>query len=304
MKRNKHSQIPRRFAMRKNQARLSMGIRSLIVAFLLVSLTGCVSGTSENYLDPDSPVLSLRAVFDDDAIAKALAPSCLELQRMVPSKADLKLYKNRIAKMKKVGSNPRKARSFQLKNNWVEFVQVDDSLDHDIATSVKSALEKLVATEKRISFNDRDAFVSLFAEDLRGIAMTQCELSSSVPAAQKVVHKYVALSAAINDAALSAPWYPSGYNLWAEDSTLAWKWFSKSCYLGDSCWHIKVISETGCPDGIYAELLELDSADNVIDYTNDSIPVLGAGNTAILEFSTYNSSTSSGRLATLDCHSY
>jgi len=99
------------------------------------------------------------------------------------------------------------------------------------------------------------------------------------------------------------PWYPADYTVRSDE--IAYRWMTKGSYRCDSgsnCWGIEVIAHYGC-SGIYAELSVMDSADRVIDYANDSIGAVRAGQHGILKPSFYSDGGShTGRLASLTCN--
>lgn len=82
-----------------------------------------------------------------------------------------------------------------------------------------------------------------------------------------------------------------------------WEWVDKPvCGLDARCWQIRVSSDDGCPNGLYAELNLLDEAGTVIDYTNDSLGVLPPATSAVLTFETYNAAAAKGDVAQVTCN--
>lgn len=98
------------------------------------------------------------------------------------------------------------------------------------------------------------------------------------------------------------PWYPKGYREW-EDG-LAWKWADayEDCY---SCRynHIRVISRSGCAGGVYAEV-NFERGGSVVDWTNDTVPYLGANSKALMTFRTWSDGNLSTSLTKLTCNTY
>ncbi len=88
------------------------------------------------------------------------------------------------------------------------------------------------------------------------------------------------------------------------EENVTWEWVEDpQCdSSGARCWQIKVYSDTGCPDGLYAELNVLDASDTTIDYTNDSLGVLPPGRSAILTFDYYGDGAKSGEIAKVSCY--
>lgn len=99
-------------------------------------------------------------------------------------------------------------------------------------------------------------------------------------------------------------WYPEGFEYYDDD--LAYKFVtfegSDPCSSECSFWKVKVISQYGCPNGVYLEMNISDSSGTVIDWTNDSVPSLGANQSAVLNLITYDDSADSGTITDLVCH--
>jgi hypothetical protein len=69
-----------------------------------------------------------------------------------------------------------------------------------------------------------------------------------------------------------------------------------------TCWQMRVTTQDGCPDGLYAEI-NIESGGTVVDYSNDALGSLGAGETALLEFTdTSESGGRTGSLGQIDCY--
>ena len=101
------------------------------------------------------------------------------------------------------------------------------------------------------------------------------------------------------------PWYPEGFNEYAGDSQIAWRWLEKgeySCSYGDHCWGMAIIAREGCPSSLYVEIAILDSSDTNIGYTNDTTSGLGAGQKAKLVFEDFTAGAKSARLTEISCY--
>lgn len=105
-------------------------------------------------------------------------------------------------------------------------------------------------------------------------------------------------------------WVPSGYNIWANNSNVAWKWedtTNSSCNVDATggCYKAMFISQTGCPSGFYAAINLLDAAasedGNVIGYQNASLPALGAMESASLEFDDTDGNSKSAHMSEISC---
>jgi hypothetical protein len=98
-------------------------------------------------------------------------------------------------------------------------------------------------------------------------------------------------------------WIPEGFNKW--DENVVWKWVDRDADCTECVyWHIQILSKNGCPSGVYASI-NISRNDEVIDWTNDSIPYLSAGQKAVLAFEKYSLSGSGsnyeGELTELNC---
>lgn len=64
-----------------------------------------------------------------------------------------------------------------------------------------------------------------------------------------------------------------------------------------------VVSEAGCPGGLYVEANFIDGNGVVVDWSNDSIPTLGAMEHALVEIYTYNETPNlSVKITKVNCH--
>lgn len=281
-----------------------IAIGAAAIVAVLVGVISISAAEDAKYLKPgNSPLLadSLSAIKVDEA-AQA---KCADLAATIPSNATVQALISRTGVMNKyIAGTARKASSFVSATAWIDSTEITDistAMDDVLA----GALDDVIAKTQTIRESDRTEFADLWAEDFKNVAIEKCGLQSQLTAATDAETAFTAAKSSLTSLAASVPWYPDGYYEWASDSNLAWKWVDGyNCNLGDWCWHIKVITASGCPGGLYAEMNILDSGDNVVDYTNDTVARLGAGSTAILEFATYNSVHASGQMATITCHSY
>jgi major membrane immunogen (membrane-anchored lipoprotein) len=106
-----------------------------------------------------------------------------------------------------------------------------------------------------------------------------------------------------SDPGLDTSWTPAGFNEW--DDNVAWKWVERESDCSDCIyWHIQIVTNMGCPNGVYSSI-NISENDEVVDWTNDSIPYLGPGQKAVLAFEKYGLSGSGsdyeGSLTELNC---
>lgn len=98
---------------------------------------------------------------------------------------------------------------------------------------------------------------------------------------------------------------PEGFTYWRDDGTVAWRWVEGlDCpSYSDGCWHVDVVTRDGCPDGVYVSLNKLNADETVVGYTNDTLPVLEAGQVGRLTLTASSDDGEvSGRVAEIDCH--
>lgn len=100
-------------------------------------------------------------------------------------------------------------------------------------------------------------------------------------------------------------WVPDGYDWHSDDFATKWvtnegDWPCSDC----NFWKLKIVPHYDCYSGVYAEINMLDSAETVVDWTNDSLPSLSAGQTGLLVFENYpfDDNIDSGQLTELTCH--
>ena len=106
-------------------------------------------------------------------------------------------------------------------------------------------------------------------------------------------------------APVEVDWAPAGYT--QADEYLAYKFTTnQGAWPCEDCnfWKVTVIANEDCSGGVYAEMNLLDSAGTIVDWTNDTVPYLAAGQKAILKFEhyPYDSSLKSGQLTKLECN--
>lgn len=132
-------------------------------------------------------------------------------------------------------------------------------------------------------------------------SVASCGLEDVYGEAKAKAVKLNALAERITAAAERKPWYPKGYEE-IEDG-LAVKFIrgaGSDCY-DCSYWTVDVVSEYGCPSGLYIEMNIFDANDTVIDWTNDTVASLGPGQKARMQFVTYNDNSDSGQITEVNC---
>jgi hypothetical protein len=109
----------------------------------------------------------------------------------------------------------------------------------------------------------------------------------------------------IEEPIIDKSWVPAGFEWHSDDFATKWvtqegDWPCSDC----NFWKLKVIPQYDCSNGVYAELNMLDSADTVVDWSNDSLPSLSAGQTGLLIFENYpyDEGIDGGQLTELKCN--
>lgn len=97
-------------------------------------------------------------------------------------------------------------------------------------------------------------------------------------------------------------WIPKGYELIGENVAGKIANHTIDCIdCGGLSW--KVVSKLGCMNGLYVEANFIDESGTVIDWSNDSIPTLGAMEKGIIELITYSDAPNlSVELSQVNCN--
>lgn len=113
------------------------------------------------------------------------------------------------------------------------------------------------------------------------------------------------------DASEDVPaWTPQGFDNYDDSSGSAvwWRWVAPGYVTcseyATSCWQIEVVSEYGCPNGLYAALNFLDANQTAVGYTNASLPALVSEQVGRLTFDRVeeNGAPRTGQIAEISCY--
>ena len=278
---------------------IAIGAAALVA--ILVSVVGISAAEDAKYLKPDSaPALadSLSATKVDTA-AQA---KCIDLASTLPSDATVQALISRSLVMNKYTAGAaRRANKFLNATAWINSTELPDisaSMDEVLA----GGLDDVIAKTASIRESDRQAFADLWTEEFKNLAIDKCGLTEKLAAATAAEAGFKSAKDSLETLAASVPWYPDGYTEWSEDSNIAWKWINGRDCSYSYCWHVGVVTNTGCPSGVYVEVNILDSGDNVIDYSNGTLSSLGPSQTGIIEIS--NSYSATGQISKISCHRY
>lgn len=281
---------------------IAIGAGALVAVVAATAVIVAVDNS--RYLKPEaSPALetSLSPVKVEEA---ALA-ICSDLEAAMPTEATVQALLTRTASINRYNSgDARRAQKFKNGASWLDSFEITD-INASLEAAAFGALDDVIAKTETIRERDRGAFASQWQSNFVTYALETCGLQARSDAAISAQAGFTSARDSLTVLAASVPWYPQGYYEWADDPNVAWKWVDVyDCSYADWCWKAKIISANGCPDGLYAEINILDSADNVVDYTNDTVSSLGPMGTALMEFGTFNSVHAAGRMSKISCHNY
>jgi hypothetical protein len=203
-------------------------------------------------------------------------------------------FRDRIEKRQAVIGNKkrdeRQAAKFISDKSWTSqsiMPEISEALDEAARTSLREVQMGQFAGEA----TDRYLRASLTAcgQDLGALRRESTDLDSKV--------------ANLRALAANVPWYPKGFNLFNLEGNVAWRWTNDRCSTSFTyCWTMQVISETGCPTGLYAEVNIL-QGDTIVGFSNDLLGSLPPGQKAKLEFRDFGGSgQKTARLTTFNCY--
>lgn len=247
---------------------------------------------------------NLYSFFDKTEVESEISATC-DFSTLFPTKREISKLKTHTKILKRANTDGGRASARALKADWAYRVSTDKyplNVDAELIEPSKTGLIKMFKSNSKLMPTEAADWLEFWSGDIAKIIAKKCHVPSNNSTWQSVATVYNSAISSAEVAAANVPWYPDGYQEWSGDSTLAWKWTSGTCELGDYCWHVQVITEFGCSSSLYGELNLLDGSDNVIGYTNDLSGSLGPNARVILEFSTYEQGVSSGRLTELSCY--
>jgi hypothetical protein len=106
----------------------------------------------------------------------------------------------------------------------------------------------------------------------------------------------------LDDSDWDTSWIPYDFSQWSDDSNIAWRWADNNDCDTYACVSAEFISRDGCSGGFYVAVNWLDEYDNVISYTNESLPSLQALQTAKLRFDDFEENSDSGQVVEIRCY--
>jgi hypothetical protein len=210
----------------------------------------------------------------------------------------------RIAALASIQSDPYVAADFVSRagNGWVR-AHTEAAFASGISQNSQTLLVKAAKAKRRFV---NDEMVSRFQDD----ALFVCHLGSSYVATDNTLTGLDAKTGAVVSLARDKPWYPKGWSPAPNDSTIAYTWDNnvQKCQDpygtdGEYCWGIKVMTQSGCPGSVYADLNILQGS-TVIDYSNDTLASLEPGQVGELGFKAFENTSGQlqGQLKEIDCY--
>jgi hypothetical protein len=282
-------------------------IGALVAVVTTVNLVSDAMARSEyaKYEHPDDgKPHDLLGHFDKAALKDALSDNC-EFNSIFATESEISKLKKHTEILKNAYKNGGRAALKALKADWafrVNANEYDLNINDKLLAPSSNSLIKLFKTNSKLAPEEAKQWLVYWGRDLAMMVAQKCHVPKDNSRWHTWANNFNASVSSALASANSIPWYPDGYTEWSGDSTLAWKWTSGSCELGDYCWHVQVITQLGCSSNLYAELNLIDGSDNIVGYTNDLTGSLQPNSRAILEFSSYQDGVSSGRLTELSCY--
>jgi hypothetical protein len=144
--------------------------------------------------------------------------------------------------------------------------------------------------------DDLDAYL---ADSLSacGLEEREDQVATNVAGADRLGEK-------IRTLANTKPWYPRGFHEYGSDLAIRWlDHAGADCYSRCWYWTLEVVSNEGCPAGLYGEI-SIEKGGVAVDWTNDSLSSLRPFQRGRLQFVTYSDSAygASGSLSELSCY--
>ena len=288
-------------------AKVLIGFGSVAGLLLVIAMGSSFSkGVADGFEERvQEDIAATPLTFDEFTAATSFTQitkaQCKPLIATAKNTKAVALAKKRLKSLNKADGNAWAAYDYVGGHDWVN--TPDDALDtwsSEWSSQISALYDTIgasAADTEKIAVS-KDSLYSEFETKVKD----DCGLETSYSNTETTLTTVSTKAAEVKALADTRPWYPKGYKEW-EDG-LAWKWVDAydDCY-SCSYWHIKVVTRDGCAGGIYAEI-NIERGGSVVDWTNDTVPYLDAGYSALLAFETYTEGSLTGSLTTLTCHAY
>ncbi len=194
-------------------------------------------------------------------------------------------------------TDPYAAYSFSA--SWLTGQTFVENLSADKAAVISKAKKKNLKSDAPVEIKKSFGTKALsYCENV--LHASRKSTNRAALASAKSLDKHVSR---VNTNALERPWYPKGYSEY--DDNIATKWDNSGGYDCYGCTYAKlmVVAHEGCSGGVYAEVNFLNSSGVAVDWSNDTLPSLGANSYAQLTFESY-SATGGGsvEISRIDCN--
>lgn len=292
----------------KTRKLVKIGTSIVAVFALIIAVQASLSAVEySKYVHPgDEEGESIQLAFDGDVIETITEGRC-DFASLYPSKNDVRKIEKHLELMTAANSKSNRAIQSYLRDAtyaWEKTNEFQADIPAALVDAFRPDLKKVIESNDKLDPKESDEWLAYWEDDLAAEIAAKCNVPLDNADWAENVNRFNAILSQLKSKADQVPWYPEGYSEWASDTTLAWKWYKgASCSSSFwSCWHIKVITQSGCPSGLYGEINIMDGGGTVIDYTNDLIGGTSPGDTVLLEFTSYNDYAETGRLTELNCY--
>jgi hypothetical protein len=290
--------------------RIPLGMRIGIPAIIGILVAGFSIGSSiPGFLTPltAAQMPSYSEAYSEAEKETNLGDMCSQLNSLIPEQATFIEFDRRQNLLAAIGGKDdgRVIRSLYLEESWFQDSNEKKGFVDKVNQVIESALTKIVSSYEQMGVQDsnRPTLQKVWLKQFATDSKNRCDF---VADEEYVIQKLSSYDSAIASGIIKAeraPWYPNGY--FEIEEGLAGKWTNEyvDCY-ECSYWTMDVISENGCPGGVYVELSILRGG-AAVDWTNDSLSSLSPGQKGKLEFRAYLSGSGSsytGRIAESSCY--
>jgi predicted RNA-binding Zn-ribbon protein involved in translation (DUF1610 family) len=292
--------------------RIPLGIRIGLPVTVGVLFAGLFVGYSiPGFLTPltAAQMPSYSEAFSEEERDSNLDGLCTELNSFIPDEATLIEYQSRQETLDAIGNknDGRKMRSLYYEEPWFQVSNEKETFVDSVNQAIASTLTKVVSSFELMGIDEsnKSTLQKVWLREFTSDTKNRCEFSNSEETALQKLSSYDSAIASGISIAESAPWYPKGY--FEIDENLAGNFTTGSEYVDCyecSYWTMDIVSRYGCPGGVYVELSILRGG-AAVDWTNDSLSSLDAGQKGKLQFRAYLSGSGSsytGRIAESSCY--
>ena len=196
-------------------------------------------------------------------------------------------------------------KEFVERNPWTQRIpesveQFTDTTDSVIRGEFKAALEDLGHS---FEVNAIQSASKTTVGELRNLTLEYCKLQQEFQVHMQSLQDFEVNISEINLVADSYPWYPKGYEEIAGFPGFAYKnKAGNPCDYGASCASFGIVSEVSCPSMLYAEVNMMDSSGAVVDWSNDTVQGLMAGQVARMAANSYADNFTRWRFTKISCY--